>query len=621
MDSQTPALPPFHILVAIGGKDHFWPLLSLGYALAKSKQGRLTVLSISRTGQPADWLRVPSAYADLDIQIKIIPSDSPAKAILAYARKHPPELLIVGWRRRKTGGSYLTGGTLDTILRQAPCDVAVVRAAPTWPDVDFARAEKTTVLIPASGGPNAPLAMELALGLSAQTEVTALYIVPQYADAADFLEHQKTMAELTRPWAGDPRLKIKTVRAPSVLKGILAEAETADLTMLGATKESIFNQVFFGLLPKNVALQNPNATIIVKQFDGSVGTALGRLWWKMTHLMPALPIEERTDVYKQVRRGSRPKIDFFMMIGLAAGIAALGLMLNSPAVIIGAMLVAPLMAAIMGLGLGVIQADVKLLRLAAGATGRGMLLAIAVGVVAGALLPNRDPTPEILSRTAPALLDLGVALVSGLAGAYALCRKDVSASLPGVAIAAALVPPLATVGIGLARLRWDIAGGALLLFLTNLVAIVAAGALIFFLLGFRPELTKQGRSRVFKRGIISSALLLAALAWVLTSLTVASFRQTSLEQTINRVLRAEVARMPGQVALDRWQQLETDDGSLKLEVQVRSPGTPNHQSVVELQDRVAAALQLERPIALRLINIRTTELDPIIPPTPTDTAT
>ena len=101
-----------------------------------------------------------------------------------------------------------------------------------------------------------------------------------------------------------------------------------------------------------------------------------------------------------------PSIDFFVMIGLASGIAGFGLLLNSPAVIIGAMLVAPLMAAIMGLGLGIIQADGRLLELSVRATLRGVLLSIFVGILVGRIFPGIDfenPPSEILARTAPSL--------------------------------------------------------------------------------------------------------------------------------------------------------------------------------------------------------------------------
>ncbi len=613
MDSTVPPAP--HIVAAIGSQDHFWSLLSFGYAIAAAQHGKLTVLVVSPDDEPPEWLIIPAAYSHLDIEIVVEKGGDPAPHIIGYAQKHHPDLLLVAWRKTPGSDRYLLRGTLDSILRQAPCDIAVVRADPTFPETAFDKHPPLSILIPMAGGANAPLATELALALSPNATVTALRIAPEHTDTADFLEHQQQLARMTRQWADNPRLHAKTIRAESVAKGILAEAENYDITMLGATAEGIFDQILFGILPEKIGLKNPHTTVIVKRFDGSVGGAVERWWWRITHPLPVLSTEERVEVYKQIRRGSRPEIDFFVMIALASAIAALGLLLNSPAVIIGAMLVAPLMSAIMGMGLGSIQADVKLLELAGTATLRGVLLAIAVGVAAKLVVPtNGAPTAEILARTAPSLLDLGVAIFSGLAGAYALSRKNMSSSLPGVAIAAALVPPLATVGIGVAWLRWDIAGGALLLFLTNLVAIVAASGLVFFLLGFRPQRRKQ-RTRIFRRAVVSSAILLVLMVWVLGSLTLQSYRQNAQKRAIESALRKEVAAMGKNVVLEDWRIVGKTDDGIRLEVSVRAPIIPSHQNAVDLQEAVAA--DLGYPVALTLVSVRTTTLDPLVPPTPT----
>ncbi len=618
-----------HILVACSGPDDFRPLLHVGYTLARTSQSKLTIITVTSTQERPEWFDIPARLTGPEIETKVVQHDSAPKAILSYARHLSPSLLLVSWRGQPARRGYMLGSTLDPILQQAPCNLLVVKATPDWPEATFLENE-IKVLVPTAGGPNTPLAMDLALNLSEQSRVTALYITHESEDKARPLERARWLAGFTQRWADNPRFDTKIIQSNSVLQGILTEAENYDLTMIGASQVNIFNQLLFGAFPQEFAAQNEGATIIVKQFDGGFDSLLRRLWWRVTHVLPTLTSEERVDVYKQVRRGARPKIDFFMMIGLAAGIAALGLLLSSPAVIIGAMLVAPLMSAIMGLGLGMIQADAKLLQLAGSATLRGMLLAIAMGLLAGLVLPDSEPTPEILSRTAPSLYDLGVALVSGLAGAYALCRKDVSSSLPGVAIAAALVPPLATVGIGVAWLDIKVAGGALVLFLTNLVAISAASGAIFFVLGFRPRLPQQkSLVNLFSGGVISSAILLILMTWVLWTLSIGSFQQAALAQTIEQVLSREVGLLDPPATLDSWEIVENgeEEDALDLEVRVRSTGDPSHQSVVDLQDRVAnglraaGALGMEQPIGLVLIVIPTTALDPRIPPTPTPTPT
>ena len=331
--------------------------------------------------------------------------------------------------------------------------------------------------------------------------------------------------------------------------------------------------------------------------------------------IPRLSMEERVEVYKSIRRGARPDADYFVMIGLAAAIAAFGLLLNSPAVIIGAMLVAPLMSAIVGLGMGIMMGDLRLLRLAASASLRGMLLAIGVGVLAGLIAPHDIATAEVLSRTQPSLLDLGVALVSGAAGAYALCRKDMLASLPGVAIAAALVPPLATVGIGLAHGNFAIAGGALLLFVTNLVAISAASVIVFLLLGFRPSAETE-RLVILQRGAIGTALLLAIVAVTLGVLTFNIVNQARLDQAIREAVAAGVAQL-NQAELIEVKIDPLDSDIVHLEVTVRSQQSISYEQTVVLQQAIAK--RLNRTVALLLTVVPTTQLDPFVPPTPTPT--
>ncbi len=644
---MTEPIPPnCNILVAVKGQEDFRPLLNIGYSLAKANNGTLTLVTVRQTDHPPAWLVIPASMKDIESKVELLKSKNIARAILRYARRTDPYLLILGWSGESSKRGYLLGSTLDPIFNQASCNLMVVKAEPTWPDKSFPRQEAMKILLPTAGGPNTPLSVELALNFSQTSKVTALYVTHEFEDKARLTERQQWLDEIVAPWAHYPGLTTKVIRFNDIVEGILDEAKSYDLIMLGANNESLFSQLLFGSIQQKVAPAYNGPTIIIKQGQEGVGSVMRRLAWRSTHFLPKLSLDERVDVYKQIRRGARPKIDFFMMIGLAAGIAALGLLVNSPAVIIGAMLVAPLMAAIVGMGLGVIQADGKLLALAASATFRGMVLAIGMGLLAGLLLPIPEATAEMLSRTKPSLFDLGVALVSGLAGAYALCRKDVSASLPGVAIAAALVPPLTTVGIGLAWLDRTIAQGALVLFLTNLVSITAASAVIFFLMGFRPHLNRRGGLNLFSGGLVGSIILLIIVVWVLWGLSIGPFRQAFLERQINISLNDRIngaERLPGManVNLAGWRivpQAEREAGTdnaegddaqetLNLEVQVESRGNIAYQSVVDLRDQVTADLReagvlpLDQPIRFSLIIIPVTSLDPSIPPTPTHTPT
>ena len=199
--------------------------------------------------------------------------------------------------------------------------------------------------------------------------------------------------------------------------------------------------------------------------------------------------DSKPAVYLQVFDGADVQnVNYWLELFLSAGIATLGLVLSSPAVVIGAMLVSPLMGPIIGFGLALAAADLYLgiksaLQLALSVVGSILFAGLLVWV-----LPLDTATPEILARTNPNLLDLGIALFSGLAGSLLVGRSKSgdgagSAALPGVAIAVALMPPLCTVGFGLGSgFDLHIMGGAGLLFLTNLAAIVASAFLVFFVL-------------------------------------------------------------------------------------------------------------------------------------------
>jgi uncharacterized hydrophobic protein (TIGR00271 family) len=343
-------------------------------------------------------------------------------------------------------------------------------------------------------------------------------------------------------------------------------------------------------------------------------------------------LSERATIYTRIRRGARPETSFFVLIGLSAMIASLGLIVNSPAVVIGAMLVAPLMSPIIGTGLALVLGDTRFLRLALGAVNRGLLLAIAIGMLAGLTTLGRPFSNEILARTQPNLYDLGIALFSGLAAAYALSFSSAAGALPGVAIAAALVPPLATVGItfsaGLVALltgRMGDAGefmtdslGALLLFTTNFIAISTAAAFVFFILGFRPTPSQKARIEVQRR---SARIALGLLVLVSVILGVTSYllaRDNNLQRHIYTISEQQVNEVLG-AELDDLEIVEFRDNDLELRLTVSSPRPIPNSQVIVLQENMAEAFASEgiaSTLGLTIAVFEFTELAPIVLPTP-----
>lgn len=201
-----------------------------------------------------------------------------------------------------------------------------------------------------------------------------------------------------------------------------------------------------------------------------------------------IDLEGKTEVYVQVYGSADlASVSYWAEVALSAGIATLGLVQNSPAVIIGAMLISPLMGTILSTGLALAVGDSYLLLKSVLNIVLSMTASVGLAALLVWLLPFHSVTQEILARIHPNLLDLGIAILSGLAGSIVVCRGGSGTgvmALPGVAIAVALMPPLCVMGFGMgSSFNMEIMYGASLLFLTNLVAIVSSAFVVFLLVG------------------------------------------------------------------------------------------------------------------------------------------
>ena len=190
---------------------------------------------------------------------------------------------------------------------------------------------------------------------------------------------------------------------------------------------------------------------------------------------------------------------YWSILVLSGAIATLGLALDNEAVVIGAMLIAPLLAPIMGLGMALAVGDVRLAIQSGISVALSTLAVVLVALLLTALLPFQTFTSEITSRTRPSTLDLGIAVFSGLAGAVVSVTrgKRLSAAIPGVAVAVALIPPLAVAGFSAgAGWRFSFIKGSMLLFGANLGGIVLSSTLVFLLIGMhRPAIVEAARRR------------------------------------------------------------------------------------------------------------------------------
>ena len=237
---------------------------------------------------------------------------------------------------------------------------------------------------------------------------------------------------------------------------------------------------------------------------------------------------------------------YAVMLGLSIVVAEMGLSLNSTAVVIGAMLIAPLMTPVLGVSAALAMAWPRWLARSATAVVAGSVGSVALAWALTSVLPSTDRllTPEVLSRTSPDLRDLFVALAAGAAGAYATVREDVSAALPGVAVAVALVPPLGVIGFTLAIGRSDLARGALLLYSVNLLAIILVGALVLLASGFVPSGRLRDAPFRVRLGLALAALATLALAVPLTTASLRSASQAQTTQAVNQAVVNWLAPYP-----------------------------------------------------------------------------
>jgi uncharacterized hydrophobic protein (TIGR00271 family) len=325
--------------------------------------------------------------------------------------------------------------------------------------------------------------------------------------------------------------------------------------------------------------------------------ALNALRGRIEHLLQIDP-QSKPLVYLQVFKAAEiMSLNYALELLLSAGIATLGLVLNSPAVVIGAMLISPLMGPILASGLALAAADLYLGIKSLISVVLSMIAAILFSALLVWLLPFQSPTTEILARTRPNLLDLGIALFSGLAGSIVLSRGGGGGgvtALPGVAIAVALMPPLCTVGFGVGSgMSWAIISGAGLLFLTNLAAIIASAFLVFYIvrmdspdvrmkIGYA-EMEQAGPDRLYKlleKTWLGKALgdighLRWRIAMLLVSLAILYFPlRKSLyqlrDETVSRSVVQEAVRSLGPADAILTQQLDLEPNRIVVHLVVAS---------------------------------------------------
>ncbi len=519
----------YRLVVGVSSRETAVSLINAGLQIARARDGDLLVIHIvtaldgrsdaqeqAIAAQAHEWVAdvvKQMAVDDVPIfpMVRIAPTAKDGMNATIWEEK--ADGMLLGWPPRGDVPPQLEqDGAIDNIVRIAACEVMILHG-----DLLYI---PQNVLVPMASELHAPAA--LALGRHLAGEKVVAY-KPIYGHNSERSRHhiETTLNHTVAKTDGNARVEIDIEKAHHLENDTIAKSVDYDLLVMGISGEGFLTTTAFGGTAVSITEKVAIPTILVKRQEKHTAFWLRRTWEGMSGILPDLSIKEMGIIGRNMRQNAKADINFYVLLILASLIAFMGLLQNSAAVIIGAMLVAPLMSPILALAHSIVRGNFKLMRQAFTSTVSGVVFAIMLPtmlmLIFEAIGMNLPITPEIAARTEPGSLDLIVALLSGAVAAYAVSQVSVAAALPGVAIAAALVPPLAVVGYGLGTVDFDIAGGAFLLFVVNFAAIVLSGALMFLLLGVRPPLQDE-RGQQTRSGLTLAVggLLLVLIPLILT---------------------------------------------------------------------------------------------------------
>jgi uncharacterized hydrophobic protein (TIGR00271 family) len=476
------------------------------------------------------------------------------------------------------------------ILPRISCAAAVVHLGDErWP-VEH-------LMVAASRGAHPRAALQMAHSLArvtAGSRLTAAYVEPDIGHDAQSVGRHVVDRVVNAAIVDDAAdVDRRVVVAASVELGLAKAAKVVepDVVVLGMPRPGLLGARFFGLTPARLCKRVEVPVVILREAM-PLGNRLRRgLLDMMQRWVPQVERQTRVELAAHVQSSSAWNFDFVALISLSTVIAALGLLQDSAAVIIGAMLIAPLMTPILGVGLALAQGNAVLARMALRSivfgVGTSFVLAVVVGLVDMASQPLTI-TEQMLGRGWPGLIDLMVAFVSGLAAAYAISRPGLVAALPGVAIAAALVPPIATSGLAFAGGDFRLAYGSFLLFFANMVAIVLAAAFSMWAVGVRRQ-KDTGWVRHIGTGFVVMALALSVYLTQRTRLG---------EAVLERGVRVAVeSKLPAALSLLDVTGRRTSD-ALVVTVHVGGQAPPTGEIAEQLRKAVASVVA--EPVAVHV---------------------
>lgn len=436
------------VIVPVANSATAVALLELAVTLAHPEIGRVLalVVSIGEAETEAEIVaKIEAILAKLDtkgrkVELVTRVATSVSRGILDVAREEDADLIVLGMHRRAPG-EFALGSIVENVAATAPCDVLIYRP--------HSHPAFKHIIVSTDGSVEAQFACQIGVLLAKHLalDVEAVYAQENYHPSWE------GRARIERTLDGIPgreSIKQTVITAGNPVAGVLARLEKDDLVVVGVSFRSKLERWLFGDFSQQLVNAAPGPVIVTAAQALNSGHGLaGQLQRSLNRFTFTLTRIEQDELVWQAQRMAAPSLDYFVLILIASVLASLGLVLNSAAVIIGAMLVAPLMQPLIALAIGLTAGRLDLVRRGMTTLALGVFTVLVVASLIGGLTCGQAPTTEILARGNPSWLDVVVALASGVAGAYAMARKDIPEALAGVAISAALIPLLCVTGLDL----------------------------------------------------------------------------------------------------------------------------------------------------------------------------
>lgn len=471
-----------------------------------------------------------SEFKDVTFEISSTWSDRPVHEVLERCKAKKADRLITGPFDLGFDGRPQTSFEL---VRSAPCATFAPLYGHTTPK------ELSKILVFVTGGSHDAFVVRLADTIRKErgVKVTIATVEPESSEKAERAGVRAIRAMLHEAAIDEEGFEIKAVANRQLYRGMASCHDDHELIMIGsdgANDLASLHRVTKGAMAiavkRNPPLQLRN----------------------MPDWLPRINPKDHADLLQDLRQGSRWGPDFIVMLTLASAIATLGLKQNSPAVVIGSMLLAPLMTPMIGTGLALAQANLQLARFCGKSIFYGFLLTLGVSFSLSILLAiiagqRATLSPEVLSRGGPNILDLMIALSAAVAATFAMARPNIAGAVAGVAIATALVPPVCAVGVSLAAGNEENAFGAFVLFATNLIAIIVASSLTFTVLGVRTTRSLAIQRQVTQYVLFGLGAMLSVLAIPLALMLEAQFQEGRPTTAVYSVTRALSAKLHDKV--------------------------------------------------------------------------